>query len=634
MCGIMGYIGNGNAVPVIIDGLSKLEYRGYDSAGIAMFKASQEKKHQPLLVDQNGEQESSGSAIIEYRDACIEIVKKKGRLTEMVDVLGEFPVTNLAIGHTRWATHGVPSDANAHPHTDCNGRIALVHNGIIENYAGLRKQLILEGHDFVSETDTEVMVHLIEKYYNGSLEEAVRKALTYVHGSFAIVVICADEPDKIIAAKKASPMIVGLGEGETYLASDIPAIIGKTKRVYIIEDDEFVVIKSDSVVITDFAGNPIAKEIFEVTWDVEAAEKGGYEHFMLKEIHEQPTALRETLRGNIKNNMIDLSDLGIDDIFTDVEKIYIVACGTAYHAGLVGRTVLEKLARISVETDIASEFRYRDILWNPKSVMMVISQSGETADTLAVLREAKRNGIKVLAVTNVVGSSVAREADRVIYTHAGPEIAVASTKAYSTQLLVMYLLGLHLARVRGTCSPQELAELAEEITHIDELVEQVLTEEDKIKKLAEKYQGVQDTFFLGRGLDYAVAMEGALKLKEISYIHAEAYAAGELKHGPLALIDEGVPVLALITQDNLVEKTMSNIKEVKARGAVVVAICKENLQEACQECDEQILLPNVNPILAPMVSVVPLQIFSYYMAIFRGADVDKPRNLAKSVTVE
>ncbi|MDD3364768.1 MAG: glutamine--fructose-6-phosphate transaminase (isomerizing), partial [Syntrophomonas sp.] len=364
------------------------------------------------------------------------------------------------------------------------------------------------------------------------------------------------------------------------------------------------------------------------------AEKGGYEHFMLKEIHEQPTALRETLRGNIKNNMIDLSDLGIDDIFIDVEKIYIVACGTAYHAGLVGRTVLEKLARISVETDIASEFRYRDILWNPHSVMMVISQSGETADTLAVLREAKRNGIKVLAVTNVVGSSVAREADRVIYTHAGPEIAVASTKAYSTQLLVMYLLGLHLARVRGTCSPQELAELAEGITHIDELVEQVLTEEDKIKNLAEKYQGVQDTFFLGRGLDYAVAMEGALKLKEISYIHAEAYAAGELKHGPLALIDEGVPVLALITQDNLVEKTMSNIKEVKARGAVVVAICKENLQEACQECDEQILLPNVNPILAPMVSVVPLQIFSYYMAIFRGADVDKPRNLAKSVTVE
>lgn len=605
MCGIMGYIGVSNAVPVIIDGLSRLEYRGYDSAGIAM-----------------------------YKDGNLEIIKKKGRLTEMVDALGEFPVTDLGIGHTRWATHGVPSDANAHPHADCSGRIALVHNGIIENYAALRKELMLEGHDFLSETDTEVLAHLIEKYYQGSLEEAVRKALPCVKGSFAIAVISADEPDRIIAAKKDSPLIVGLGEGENFLASDIPAILGRTSKVYILEDQEFVVLKRDSLTITDFAGKPVAKEIFEVTWDPIAAEKGGYEHFMLKEIHEQPTALRDTLRGNIKNNMIDLSDLGIDDIFTDVEKIYIVACGTAYHAGLVGRNVLEKLARISVETEIASEFRYRDILWNSHSVMMVISQSGETADTLAVLREAKRNGIKVLAVTNVVGSSVAREADRVIYTHAGPEIAVASTKAYSTQLLVMYLLGLHLARVRGTYSPQELAELAEEITHIDELVEQVLTEEDRIKKLAEKYQGVQDIFFLGRGLDYAVAMEGALKLKEISYVHAEAYAAGELKHGPLALIDEGVPVLALITQDNLVEKTMSNIKEVKARGAVVVAICKENFQEACQECDEQILLPNVNPILAPMVSVVPLQIFSYYMAIFRGADVDKPRNLAKSVTVE
>ncbi len=605
MCGIMGYIGTGNAVPVIIDGLSKLEYRGYDSAGIAI-----------------------------YNDGKLDITKKKGRLTEMVAALGQAEPTNLAIGHTRWATHGVPSDNNAHPHPDCHGRIAVVHNGIIENYAILRKTLMLEGHDFVSETDTEVVAHLIEKYYEGSLEAAVRRALQDIHGSYALAVICADEPDKIIAAKKDSPLIVGLGSGENYLASDIPAILGRTNRVYILEDGEFVVLKSDSVTITDSQNCLVDKQIFEVTWDPIAAEKAGFEHFMLKEIHEQPVALKETLRGNVKDGLIDLTDLSIDDILEGVEKIYIVACGTAYHAGLVGRMIIEKLAHIPVETDIASEFRYRDILWQPNSLMMVISQSGETADTLAVLREAKRKGIKVLAVTNVVGSSVAREADRVIYTHAGPEIAVASTKAYSTQVMVMYLLGLHLARQRGTLADTELRDLVAGLGQIDKEVEWVLNQQDKIKQLAEKYQKVADTFFLGRGLDYSVAMEGALKLKEISYVHAEAYAAGELKHGPLALIDVGVPVLALITQDNLVEKTMSNIKEVKARGAVVVAVCKENLQEACQECDEQILLPNINQLLTPLVSVVPLQIFSYYMAIFRGADVDKPRNLAKSVTVE
>ncbi|MEN6326005.1 MAG: glutamine--fructose-6-phosphate transaminase (isomerizing) [Syntrophomonas sp.] len=605
MCGIMGYIGNGSAVPVIIDGLAKLEYRGYDSAGIAI-----------------------------YKDEKLQITKKKGRLAEMVQALGDYPKSSLSIGHTRWATHGVPSDANAHPHTDCTGRIAVVHNGIIENYATLRKELILEGHDFLSETDTEVMAHLIEKYYEDSIEEAVRQALSHVTGSFAIAVISSDEPDKIIAAKKDSPLIVGLGNGENYVASDIPAILGRTNQVYILLDNEFVVLTANSVIITDFAGNPVEKDIFIVDWDPVAAEKGGYDHFMLKEIHEQPAALRHTLSGKVKDGLIDLSDTGIDAMFKDIEKIYMVACGTAYHAGLVGRLAIEKLARIPVETDIASEFRYRDILWNPKSVMIVVSQSGETADTLAALREAKRQGIKVLAITNVVGSSVAREADNVIYTHAGPEIAVASTKAYSTQLMIMYLLALHLAKVKGTCSQEELKTLAGEISNIDQLVEEVLNEQEKIKNLAQKYKDVQSTFFLGRGFDYAVAMEGALKLKEISYIHAEAYAAGELKHGPLALIDEGVPVLALISQDNLVDKTMSNIKEVKARGAVVVAVCKNNLQEACQECDEQILLPDVNPLLAPIVSVIPLQIFSYYMAIFRGCDVDKPRNLAKSVTVE
>ena len=602
----MGYIGSGEAVPVIIDGLSKLEYRGYDSAGISF-----------------------------YQDGSLQLNKKKGRLAELVKCLGNFPSANLGIGHTRWATHGVPSDRNAHPHMDCSGRIALVHNGIIENYASLRKELMLEGHDFVSETDTEVVAHLIEKYdQNCSLEAAVREALKHLKGSFALAVISADEPDKIIAAKKDSPLVVGVGSSENYLASDIPAILGKTNQIYIIEDNEFVILTRDSVSITDFSGQPVEKKLFPVTWDPIAAEKGGYDHFMLKEIHEQPKALRETLRGNVKDQIINLGDLDIDTMFKDVEKIYIVACGTAYHAGLVGRQALEKLARIPVETDIASEFRYRDILWNPRSVMIVISQSGETADTLAVLREAKRQGIKVLAVTNVVGSAVSREADRVIYTHAGPEIAVASTKAYSTQLLLMYLLALHLANLRSTCSQEMLQELTADLEIMDQKVEAVFTQEEKIRQLAEKYHQVESTFFLGRGFDYAVAMEGALKLKEISYIHAEAYAAGELKHGPLALIEEGVPVLALITQDQLVEKTMSNIKEVKARGAVVVAICKENLQEACQECDEQIILPDVDPILAPIVGVIPLQIFSYYMAILRGADVDKPKNLAKSVTVE
>ncbi|SHG69726.1 glutamine--fructose-6-phosphate transaminase [Thermosyntropha lipolytica DSM 11003] len=604
MCGIMGYIGKNESLPVIIDGLSKLEYRGYDSAGVAF-----------------------------YKDGEIKIIKKKGRLADLKQAIEQMPESGIGIGHTRWATHGVPSDTNAHPHTDCNERIAVVHNGIIENYAQLRKDLILEGHDFVSETDTEVIVHLIEKYYdNNSLEEAVRKALKHMHGSFAIGVISKDEPDKIIAAKKDSPLIVGIGKGENYIASDIPAILGRTNQVYIMEDNEFAVVTADKVEFTDFEGKPVEKEIFQVTWDPVAAEKGGYEHFMLKEIHEQPEALRQTLRGKIRDGKVDLGDLGIKP--SRIGKIYIVACGTAYHAGVVGKLVIEKLARIPVETDIASEFRYRDILWQSDDLMIVISQSGETADTLAALREAKRQGIKVLAVTNVVGSSVAREADKVIYTHAGPEIAVASTKAYSTQLLIMYLLALYLAQERKTLTTEEIEIITSELMKIDEKVEEVLKQEEKIKKLAEKYQKVESTFFLGRSFDYAVAMEGALKLKEISYIHAEAYAAGELKHGPLALISEGVPVLALITQDNLVEKSMSNIKEVKARGAVVVAICKSNLQEACQECDEQILLPEVQSLLTPILSVVPLQIFAYYMAVFKGADVDKPRNLAKSVTVE
>ena len=608
MCGIMGYIGRHDAVPIIYEGLRRLEYRGYDSAGIAVYRP--------------GEKASLG------------LVKRQGRLAELIDHLEDFSGSTLGIGHTRWATHGVPSDRNAHPHCDCSGRIAVVHNGIIENYAQLRKQLILEGHDFVSETDTEVLTHLIEKYYHNSLEAAVRQTLAVVRGSFALAAIHQNEPDKIVVAKNASPLVIGLGEGENYVASDIPAILEHTRKVYILDDNEFAVVTADEVIITDFIGDPVDKEVFDVTWDLVAAEKGGYEHFMLKEIHEQPEAIRATLRGTAVDGRVDSSYLGMDELFQKTGKIFIVACGTAYHAGLVGRLAIEKLARIPVETDIASEFRYRDIIWHPDDLMIVISQSGETADTKAALQEARRQGIKVLAVTNVVGSAIAREADQVIYTHAGPEIAVASTKAYTTQLLVMYLLALYLAEVRGTMNRAELEGLYSELLYIDTLVDQVLAEEAKIKQLAQKYAHVQSTFFLGRGFDYAVAMEGALKLKEVSYIHAEAYAAGERKHGPLALIESGVPVMALITQDHLVDKTMSNLREVKARGAVVVAICKSNLQEACEECDEQILLPDINPLLAPIVGVIPLQIFAYYMAVMRCLDVDKPRNLSKSVTVE
>jgi glucosamine--fructose-6-phosphate aminotransferase (isomerizing) len=606
MCGIIGYIGTDrNAAAVVLDGISKMEYRGYDSVGIGI-----------------------------WLDNSLQIQKKNGRLADLVEALGELPVSNIGIGHTRWATHGIPCEKNAHPHSDCTGRFAVVHNGIIENYAHLRKQLTAEGHHFSSDTDTEVIAHLVERYYQGSLEDAVRKTLPELQGSFALTIMCQDEPDKLVAVKKDMSLIVGLGEGENYVTSDIPAILSYTNQVYILEDYELAELTADKVKITNLKGEPVTKETFPINWDQVAAEKGGYEHFMLKEIHEQPTAVRETLRGRIKDGRIDLADLELDELFEGINKIYMVACGTAYHAGMVGRMAIEKLARIPVETDIASEFRYRDILWQPDQLMIVISQSGETADTLSALRHAQRNGVKVLAVTNVMGSSVARDADRVIYTHAGPEIAVASTKAYTTQLVIMYLLALYLAQERGTVPPAELKKLINELGEIDNALETVLHQEEKVRELATQYYNVQDTFFLGRSLDHAVAMEGALKLKEISYIHAEAYAAGELKHGPLALISDGLPVLTVITQDQLVDKAMSNVKEVKARGAVVIAICKENLQEACQECDEKVLIPDVNPLLAPIVSVVPLQTFAYYMSVLRGNDVDKPRNLANSVTVE
>ncbi|MDN5294060.1 MAG: hypothetical protein PWQ91_629 [Eubacteriales bacterium] len=608
MCGIVGYIGARPAVPILLEGLEKLEYRGYDSAGVAVCDGKE-----------------------------LRVVKKEGKLTVLKEEMAgtDLPGT-VGIGHTRWATHGRPSDINSHPHWDCRGRIAVVHNGIIENYLELKEELLAKGHKFASETDTEVIPHLIEEYYNGDIVEAVRQTVARLHGSYALVVLCEDEPDKLVAARKDSPLVVGLGEGEYFLASDIPAILGHTRRTYILEDGEMVVVNREGVLITDAAGNPVEREVFEVKWDAVAAEKGGYPHFMLKEIHEQPRALRDTLSGRLKEDgRVNLAELEpVADRLACLQRMYIVACGTAYHAGVVGKYVIEKMARLPVEVDIASEFRYRDPILGPEDLLVVISQSGETADTLAALREAKKRGATVVAVTNVVGSSVSREADAVLYTWAGPEIAVASTKAYTTQLLLMFLLALQLAEIRGRTTP-ECGEIVEAIHRLPAAVEAVLSREEEIKAVADDYcRSCASTFFIGRGLDYAVAMEGALKLKEISYIHAEAYAAGELKHGTLALIEEGVPVIALATQPDLFEKTLSNIKEVKARAARVLALAVEGNRDIEKEADRVFYLPALHPLVLPVVTVVPLQLLAYYAAVARGCDVDKPRNLAKSVTVE
>lgn len=605
MCGIIGYIGRDDAVPVIIDGLKRLEYRGYDSAGLAILPGGR-----------------------------IWLEKKEGRLSRLEESLNGYPLSNIGIGHTRWATHGVPSDVNAHPHLDCKGDIAVVHNGIIENYAELRQWLMERGHIFKSQTDTEVLAHLVEEFYHGDLIQAVQESVKYLEGSYAMAVISSMEPDKIVAVRKDSPLVVGLGGDESYLASDIPAILGRTRQVYILNDGEMAVLNGTGVKLMDTRGNPVHKEVYNVNWDPEAAEKGGYPHFMLKEIYEQPKALRDTMRGRLKDGLVDLSEAELGGILDGARQIYITACGTAYHAGMIGKLLIEKLARVPVEVDIASEFRYRDVLWPEGSVMIVVSQSGETADTLAALREARKRGVKVIGVVNVVGSSVAREADAVLHTLAGPEIAVASTKAYSTQVLVMSMLAIYMAQRRGTISQDEAKKLVQDLFTVPEALEKVLAEDDRIRDIACKYAEASNAFYIGRGLDYAVGLEGALKLKEISYIHAEAYAAGELKHGTLALIEKGVPVIALATQDELEDKTMSNIKEVKARGAVVIGVSKESMKKTHAECDELITIPDINPLFAPLLAVVPLQMLAYHMAVARGCDVDKPRNLAKSVTVE
>ena len=608
MCGIVGYVGDRQAAEFLLDGLSKLEYRGYDSAGIAVY---------------DGEN--------------IRVEKSVGRLAALREkIKGDMPVGCLGIGHTRWATHGRPSDVNSHPHTDCHGDFAVVHNGIIENYLSLKEELIAKGHVFKSETDTEVVVHLLEEVYSGDFIAAVRAVLERIEGSYALAFMSRKHPDLLICTKQDNPLIIGLGEGENFIASDIPAIISKTRRTYILGDGEVAVVRKDAVEVTNHLGAPVPKKVFEVTWNAEAAEKGGYEHFMLKEIHEQPKAVRDTMSQRIAADKTSVSfeELAWDTAYLNAfNKIYIVACGTAYHAGLVGKYYIEKLARVLVEVDVASEFRYRDPIVDEHTLLIVVSQSGETSDTLA-LKESKRRGAKTLAITNVVGSSIAREADQVVYTWAGPEIAVASTKAYTTQLVLFFMLALYMAEIKGTIAAERTAQLVTQLHEIPAQISEILSDVDPIKTFAKQYGFNEDVFYIGRGLDYAVSLEGALKLKEISYIHAEAYAAGELKHGTLALIVEGVPVIALATQRNVYEKTLSNIKEVKARDAVVIGIAAEGDTELEKYVDHVMHVPASDEFIMPILSVIPLQLLAYYAAITRGCDVDKPRNLAKSVTVE
>lgn len=608
MCGIVGYIGNKQAAPVLLGGLEKLEYRGYDSAGIA------------VLCDDK-----------------ISMVKSKGRLSVLNEKIngGKDIPGHIGIGHTRWATHGAPSDVNSHPHLSRDGKIAVVHNGIIENYLQLKEKLEQKGYKFLSDTDTEVISHLIDYYYNGNMLDAIVKTIQRLEGSYALGILSVDHPGELFAVRKASPLIVGIGDNENFIASDIPAILSRTRDVYFLEDNEIVWFKNDKVTVLDIDKNEISKEIFHVDWDVSAAEKGGYEHFMIKEIMEQPKAIEDTVCPRVQDGNIVLDDINITkEQIEKLKKIYIIGCGSAYYVGVVGKYVIEKLARIPVETDLASEFRYRDPIIGKDDMVIVISQSGETADTLAAMREAKKKGARILSIVNVVGSSIARESDDVFYTWAGPEISVATTKAYSTQLQALYLIAMHLGVNNGNISEDEKNGFIAEIQTIPSKITKILENIAPLQSYASKKYGSKDIFFLGRGLDYAVALEGSLKLKEISYIHSEAYAAGELKHGPISLIEDGTLVIALATQPELYEKLLSNIKEVKARGATVFAITAEGNTDIEKEADFVVYISETADIFTPSLTVVPLQIFSYYMAVNKGCDVDKPRNLAKSVTVE
>ncbi|AFA49151.1 glutamine--fructose-6-phosphate transaminase (isomerizing) [Acetobacterium woodii] len=607
MCGIVGYIGDKQAQDVLIEGLSRLEYRGYDSAGIA-------------TIENN----------------VIRVEKKKGRLKNLEDVLAKEALTGrTGIGHTRWATHGVPSDENAHPHYSVNKEIAVVHNGIIENYMVLKEELKAQGHVFVSETDTEVIAHLINENYTGDIVETVQKVMKKLKGSYALGILCAKEPEKIVAVRKDSPLIVGLGDGENFIASDIPAILNFTREVYLLDNGEIAVLTKDDIQILNINGEAIKKEIFVVDWNPGAAEKGGYDHFMMKEMVEQPKAMMEALLSRCCENSESFGELKLNAaMMENINRIQIVACGTAFHAGMVGKYYFEKFARISVETEAASEYRYKNPIVDENTLLIVISQSGETADTLAAIRLAKECGAWVLAVTNVVGSSIAREADDVIYTNAGPEIAVASTKAYVTQIGCMMLLAAYMGRLNGKLKEADSTRIFRNLMMTPGLIEKVLDTKETIKAFADKNYRINDLFYIGRGLDLYTCMEGSLKLKEISYIHSESYAAGELKHGPLALIEEGTIVIAVCTQENVFEKMLSNIKEVKARGAHVLAIVQEAHRDIASEVDEVWVIPEMDDDITAIPTIVYLQLLAYYLAVARGCDVDKPKNLAKSVTVE
>lgn len=609
MCGIVGYVGSKQAAPILLDGLAKLEYRGYDSAGMAIMDAQNK----------------------------IEVVKAKGRLQvlrEMTDN-GHAVEGVCGVGHTRWATHGEPSVSNAHPHFNKDKTIAVVHNGIIENYQSIRERLVKKGYTFISQTDTEAVAQLLDHYYQGEPLEAIIKVLVRVEGSYALGIVFQDHPGEVYAVRKDSPLIVGKSEEGNFIASDVPAILNHTKNVYYIENMEIVKLTNEDVKFYNIDKEEIEKEMVTIEWDAEAAEKGGYEHFMLKEIYEQPKAVRDTINPRIKNDKIEIEELGLtEEEIRDISKIHIVACGSAYHVGMTAKYVIEGMARIPVEVDLASEFRYRDPIMEKNSLVIIISQSGETADSLAALRAVKEKGIRVLGIVNVVGSSIAREADNVMYTWAGPEIAVATTKAYSTQLAAIYLIGILFGKIRNTITDEEYAQYVAEVKELPDKIQTLLGDRERIQWFANKFASSHDVFFIGRGLDYGTGMEGSLKMKEVSYIHSEAYAAGELKHGPISLIEKGILVVGIATQPKLYDKMVSNMAEVKARGAYIMGVTNYGNYDMEDTADFTVYVPKANPYFTTSLAIIPLQLLGYYTTLAKGLDVDKPRNLAKSVTVE